>query len=300
MDLIRSIEIFMRCAERGSFSKAARELNKTQPAISRQIKALENELGCQLFQRTTRSLVLTYQGTQFYLKAKDILQTVSEARNLVSNEQHDISGTLKIAAPVAFGCREVIPLLWPFKHQYPDIRFDIMLADHYIDLVEEGVDLSIRLGTLSDSTLKARRIGAASRYLVASPDYLQRQGIPTDLEQLQQHTLIQFSLLRTPNKWVFTRNKKRFELVVSGDLRINNADGILQALLAHQGIALVPQWLVASAIKNQQLQCLLTEYTAMPFDLHIVFPPGRFAPKAVKLMSDYLVTELRRTWILPS
>lgn len=293
MDLLKSIEVFMRCAERGSFSKAAIALNKTQPAVSRQIRELEQELGCQLFQRTTRSLTLTEQGTRFYVKSKDIVQSVNEARNLVSTEQRGLSGILKVAAPMAFGVREIIPKLWPFKQQYPDIRFDIMLADHYIDLVEEGVDLSIRLGSLTDSTLKARRIGAVSRHLVASPEYIGHSGTPDNLDALQQHALIQFSLLRIPNKWVFLHKQKRIELTVSGDLRINNADGMLDALLAGQGIALVPIWLVKNELANGKLISILPDFEPEPFDLHIVFPPGKFAPKAVKVFSDYLLEELK-------
>ena len=203
-DLIALIRTFVRVVEAGSFTAVAQELNTSQPTISRHIAALEEQLGALLFQRTTRALTLTDDGRVLYEQARQALDSVQQALNAVGRRRGAPSGTLRLACPVVFGRLHLVPRLNAFLSRYPEVSVDLIMNDGFTDLVEEGIDLAVRIGDITDPSLIARRIGMTRRVTVVSPAYLAARGEPSRPEDLIHHECIVYSRLATGNRWEFS------------------------------------------------------------------------------------------------
>ncbi|GAB4382211.1 MAG: LysR family transcriptional regulator [Elainellaceae cyanobacterium] len=292
MDRIACMKSFVRTVETGSFSAVARELDTTQPTISKQIAALEEYLDVQLLIRSTRAVSLTDAGARFYEQCQRVLEAVSEAESSVGQRQKP-AGVLRVSSPVAFGQLQIVPRLKAFLDRYPDIKIDLLITDQFVDLVEEGVDLAIRIGNVQDTSLITRRIGTTRRITVAHQSYFDRAGEPQTPEDLIQHNCIVYTRLVTGNEWHFESSKGPIKVTVGGNIQANNSVAIREAVFAGLGIAVAPIWLFGDAMHHGNLRVILKVYQPVPLPIHAVYRRGRFIPAKVRCLIDFLSSEFK-------
>jgi DNA-binding transcriptional LysR family regulator len=292
MDRIDCIKSFVRVVETGSFSAVARELQTTQPTISKQIAALEEYLGVQLLMRSTRSLNLTDEGTHFYEHCQQVLEVLAEAEASVGRRQTP-SGLLRVSCPVAFGQFQIVPRLKLFLDRYPDIKIDLIMSDRFSDLIEEGVDLAIRIGNIQDNSLITRRIGVTRRITVGALSYFQQAREPEVPEDLTHHNCIVYTQLSTVNEWHFQGRQGDVKVAVSGNFQANNSTAVREAVLSGLGIAVSPIWLFGDILPQGTLKVVLQDYQPTPLPIYAVFRRGRFRPAKVRCFIDFLADELR-------
>lgn len=288
MDVLLSMSIFRRVAETENFSEVAREMGISQPTVSKQVAALEKHLDAKLINRSTRQLSLTDVGKQYYSQCVHILDEIIESESSIRDQQFLPRGLLRINTPVTFGELNIVPHLWQFLSEYPDLKVDLVMDDRYVDLVKDGVDVAIRVGPMTDSTLIARKIGDSPRVTVASPEYLAANGEPKKPQDLTTHNCIVYMLLATLNEWHFTGPQGKETIRVSGRFSVNNPRVIRNAVLANQGIAVTPLWLIGDCIKSGQVKVILDQYIPTPLEIHAVYPERRFVPVKVRCLIDYL------------
>ena len=292
MDRLAAMSMYVRVVETGSFSAVAREMNTTQPTVSKNIAELENWLGAKLLNRSTRSLHLTEAGSDYYERCLSILLDVEEAEQNIGQLQTQAKGSLRINTVVAFGRLHIMPLLGDFLQLYPDIKIEILLNDRVIDLVEEGVDLAIRMGPLADSSLIAKKLTACSMVTVATADYLNKQGRPKHPSDLKQHNCILYNGRDNYRQLDYLENGELFHVRVDGNISSNNSEAIRGALLSSYGIALVPKWLVGDALMDGRLEAVLSEFSPQEHDIFAVYPPGRHLPSKARLFLDFLAEKI--------
>ncbi len=292
MDRISAMQLFRRVVESGSFSAVSRELNISQPTVSKQVAALEEYLETKLLNRSTRQLNLTDAGQRYYQRCCQILDEVSDAEAELRQQQDLATGTLRISVPIAAGRMKILPCLWKFFDQHPNLTLDMHFDDHYVDLVKQGIDVAIRIGELSDSSLIARKICSVPRYTVASPAYLEEYGEPETIEALQNHSCIVYSLLATRNEWHFNSDAGKEKVTVQGRFLSNSPDAIRQAALKGKGIAVILGWLVEEDIKKGKLKIVLKDYVPTALDLNAVYLQRYLMPAKLKLLLDYLQSVL--------
>jgi DNA-binding transcriptional LysR family regulator len=291
-DTLALISTFLRVVEVGSFSAVAEERDTSQPTISRQIAALESHLGCLLFQRTTRSLSLTDDGRVFYEHALRTAETLKEAETSVGRQRGKPSGNLRIGSAVVFGRLHLVPRLPRFMQRYPEINIDLSMNDGFTDLIEENLDLAIRVGVVTDQNLVAKPIGITHRVLVATPEYLKKWGVPKTPEDLAKHLCIVYSRLAAGSKWTFESEGGTIDVPVAGRFRVNNTEGVRAAVLQSLGIGFVPVWhFVENEIAKKRLVVLLKDYQPTPQPINAVYPSRRFLSPKVRVMIDYLAQE---------
>lgn len=276
MDRLRLMETFVRVVETGNFSAVAREAFTTQSAISKQVQALEAQIGTRLLVRSTRSHSLTEAGQLYYERCRQVLDTLEEARIEVHRAEHEISGVLRVSAPVAFGRLHIVPRLLAFYAQYPKIRVDLQLDDNFVDLVAAGIDVAFRVGELKDSRLVARRIGTAHRATLASPAYLARHGEPRHPNELLQHNCLVYTGLATINEWGYLdEDERRLTVRVSGNFQSNSSEAIRQAACDGLGISYSPLWSYGEDIRAGRVKPILTGFLPPPLPLNVIFQPAR-------------------------
>ncbi len=293
MDSLNAMEVFVRVVQAGSFSEAARNLNRTPSAVSKQVSRLEDRLGARLINRTTRRLGLTEEGSAFFERAQRILTDVEEAEQAVSHLHGAPRGTLKLNAPVVFGHAHIAPLLPKYLALYPEMRVDLSTNDRYVDLLEEGLDLVIRIGELSDSSLIARKLAVTRRVVVASESYLKARGIPARPGDLSEHNCLVFLYRAVRNVWQFDGPEGAESVEVKGDIETNSIEVILELLLAGHGIALMPTWLVGEYLQSGRLTQVLHGYAAPDAQIYAVYPPGRHLSPKVRSFVDFLVQHFK-------
>jgi DNA-binding transcriptional LysR family regulator len=291
-DIVTLFRTFTRTVEAGSFTAVARELNASQPTISRQIALLEDYLGCLLFQRTTRRLTLTDDGRVLYDHARRTLESIAEAESAVGRRRGKPSGRLKLACSGVFGRLHVIPRLPRFRARYPDIEIGLVMSDSFADLVEEGIDLAIRIGEPRESGLTARRIGTTRRVVVASPAYLKNRPILERPEDLRGHDCIVYDRLLTGASWTFSTPEGPQVIPVDGPIHVNNTEAVRSCILEGLGIGYVPSWqFVDGEIEDGHLVVLLREYEAPVQPISAVYPSRRYLPPKVRAAIDYFAAE---------
>lgn len=301
MDTLRSMHYLVRAIERGSLSAVAREQGTTQPTVSKVLDALERNLGVRLLERSTSGLAPTEQGMRFYERAKIVLEefenAVAEARGLTEQA----AGLLRINAPVALGQFRLNGLVQQFLALYPDIDIELILNDRFVDLVEEGVDIALRLGDSLPPQVIARRIATSRRILVASPDYLKRRGRPRQPADLVRHDYIRFAWaaggdaieLHDVGKGNGNgSNNASVTVRTSGRYRVNNAIAIRESLAMGSGVGLCPAWLVHDLIESRQLVRVLPDWSASPQELNLLYPSRRYLPLRGKLFMDFIGSHL--------
>ena len=286
MDRLTAMQTFVRVVESGSFSAVARETSTTQSGVSKQVAALERQLGAQLLSRTTRSLALTEAGERYFAQARRLVAEIAEAESELRQGEQQLNGWLRVAASVGYGRLKLMPLVKTFLAAHPNVKIDLKLNDGFIDLVEGGIDVAIRIGELADSSLIASRIGTTKRVLIASSAYLNSlpKGlkVPREPQDLLQHNCIVYSELATQNAWTFTAgphasedNGSQVTILSQGNLQTNSSEVIRASVLSGMGIGYSPTWLFEDVIESGDLQILLPDWLTPALPIHIVSPPQR-------------------------
>ncbi|NIM40566.1 MAG: LysR family transcriptional regulator [Hydrogenophaga sp.] len=302
MDRLTGMQVFVRVVERGSFSAVARELGSTQGAVSKQVAALERTLGARLLSRTTRSLALTDEGERYFERARRLVAEVEEAEAELRDGTLHLKGWLRVAASVAFGRLCIMPLLPEFLRLHPEVRVDLRLDDGFVDLVEEGVDVAVRIGELPDSSLVARRVGTTVRRVYAAPEYLSRVGAagsPREPLDLLAHECIVYTGLATRHHWSFTAGQGASQppgtqqtVGVTGRLQCNNSEVVREAVLAGLGVAHTPCWLFGAEALNHQVIELLPGWYSPDLPIHLVSPAQRRQSAKVRAFGDHVAARL--------
>jgi DNA-binding transcriptional LysR family regulator len=276
MDRLREMEMFVRVIESGSFSAAARDLNMGQPAVSKTIASLEDRLGVRLLTRSTRKLSATEAGTAFYERAIRAIGEANEAEAAAQGAGAGLEGRLRISVPVTFSRLHLVPKLGSFLDAHPRVQLELVMDDRMVDLVAENIDVGLRMGVLSDSALKARKIGLAERLVVASPPYLARRGVPRTPADLLEHDGIIYGQSSGGQEWLFRRGTSETSVYLRTRLKLSAAEGVREAVLAGQGFAIASRWMFAPELKSGEVVSILDEWTLPAMDLWVIYPSGRF------------------------
>ncbi|MBD1585564.1 LysR family transcriptional regulator [Pseudomonas typographi] len=289
-DPFRGIAVFMQVVQAGSFTLAAERLDMSKSGVAKSIARLEATLGVRLFQRTTRRLSLTEQGRQFGDGCLRALAELEGAQALVTTQRQELAGRLRVDLPVVFGRRWVLPALLEIAAKHPALELDVSLTDRRVDLVEDGIDLVIRIGPLQDSaTLVAKSLGVQQAVLVAHPDYLARHGQPQTPDDLHRHACITFGSGGQARPWHFLdRHGRSQPLAVRGRLGLNHSEAILDAALAGHGIALLSDWLLAEHLAAARLTRVLPEARTQGFPIHAVWQKNLHVLAKVRRVVDEL------------
>ncbi len=289
MDTLTAMSYFRRVVEARSFSTVARELNTTQPTISKHVAELERKLKTKLLNRSTRQLNLTEPGMVYYKHCIRILDDVAESEASISEGFASVSGTLRITAPFMFGRLFIAPLLWEFQQRHPDVCIEFIMSDSYTDLLKEGIDLAFRSGSLSDSSLIARKLGPCpEQVVVASPAYLEKYGEPKTPADLKDHACLVHALMTPTEEWEFIGPQGKIAQKIQTKFVSNNRDTLVAAALADQGLTIALLWSVTNEIKNGRLKRLLPEYTTYATDFYAIYPERFYVPQKVRLLRDHI------------
>ncbi|PZO13571.1 MAG: LysR family transcriptional regulator [Leptolyngbya foveolarum] len=299
MDQLAAMRSFVKTVDAGGFSEAARQMNLAVSSVTRQINSLEKLLNTQLLYRSTRSVTLTPLGQKYYNRAVKILQDVEEAR-LCITEQTDIPhGLLRVGLPVVFGQLHIAPLLAEFLSRYPDIQLDLQLSDRLSNLVEEELDLVIRVGNLerSSSNLVLRKLASYTRLVCGSPNYFEQHGKPKLPNDLAQHNCLLFAYAAGYSIWQFQQAGKTYDVRVRGAICANNSALLRQACIDGTGIILMPTWLTGEDIRSGRLQTVLTDFQVQPqaevdSGIYALYLPNRRHSLRVKVFIDFLKEQL--------
>jgi DNA-binding transcriptional LysR family regulator len=293
-DRLQELTVFVRAAESGSFSRAARELGLSQPSVSRIIGELEARLGVKLLLRTTRRITVTDAGALFLDRAREILAEIEDAEDAARGVD-SLRGIIRLALPVIYGTREIIPRLPRFLAAHPLLRVEMAVADERQDLVAEGADVAIRLGELNDSVFGARKLETLQRMVVASPVYLKARGTPKTPADLASHDCIFGPGNFGRDSWSFSRNGSETSVDVRGRIHTNSGPGVFASVMAGLGIALASTVMFKAELKAGALVPLLRGYTLAPVDVHAVFPGGPRPSLKVRALVDFLAQEMKQS-----
>ncbi len=291
-DRLQELAVFVRAAESGSFSRAARELGLSQPSVSRIISELEARLGVTLLLRTTRRITVTDAGNLFLDRAREILAEIEDAEDAARGIDL-LRGTIRLVLPVVYGTREIIPRLAKFLTLHPLLQVEMSVADHRQDLVAEGADVAIRMGELDDSVFGARKLATLQRMLVASPAYLKARGTPKTPADLASHDCIFGPRNFGRESWSFSRNGTEMSVDVRGRVRTDSGPGVFASVVAGMGIAMVSPVMAGPELKAGALMQLLRSYKLSSIDVHAIFPGGPRPSTKVRALVDFLVQELK-------
>ncbi len=297
LDRIAGMEVFARIAAIGSLSGAARALGMSQTMATKHMGALEDRLGVKLLHRTTRKITLNEAGRRYLESVERILSELSEADAMAAAERMEVSGTLRVNAPVSFGVREIVPLLAELSDLHPALSVDLGLSDRTVDLVEEGWDVAIRIGKIVDQTLMARRIARCRMLVTASPSYFAKRSTPTSLSQLGSHNCLGYTLSSSvgPDRWRFGLDGSII-VPVTGNLHANNGDALVAAALAGQGIIYQPTFLVGDEIRAGRLVPLSLDQPPMELPgVFAVYSSNRRPPAKVRAFIDFLAGKFAPT-----
>jgi len=292
MDKLKALQTVVHIAELGSLTAAAAAQGQSLPAVVRQLAALEAQLGVRLFQRSTRRVALTADGRSYLARARDILAAVADADASLQAGQATVQGPLCVTAPVLFGEQHVAALVAQFALQYPGVDLRLLLLDRFVNLVDEGVDVAIRIGELEDSSLIAQRLGAVRHCVVASPAWLRRHGTPTHPDALRTLECISYTD-EAHGDWLFQDGGRRLRVPARGRLRFNHPGAALQACLAGAGVGLFLHYQVADALAQRRLRLLLPGWERPPQPVHWVLPQARQRPARVQAFLDLITPALR-------
>jgi DNA-binding transcriptional LysR family regulator len=289
MDRLGTMEAFAAVVEAGSFSAAAQRLRSSKSLVSRQIAALEAELGARLFHRTTRSLTLTEEGRGYHAQVVQILGDIAEANRSVTVLGAAPRGRLRINAPMSFGYLHLAPAVPDFLALYPEVEIDLTMSDRFVDLIDEGVDLAVRLGRLGDSSLVARKLAPIRRVVCASPAYLAAHGTPQTPDDLKHHQCLCYSNMSMSDEWRFTRRDgTAWPVEVHGRLRADNGDALREAALKDLGLVQLPSFIIGRDLQAATLVSVLTDYLAQDANIYAVYPHTRHLSPKVRAFIDFL------------
>ena len=299
MDRIDALRTFVRVMETGSFTQAANDLGLGQPAVSKRVALLEAEFRCRLFVRNTRRLRPTPEAERILEIARDIVAAFERAGAPTRTLSPRPSGTLRMSVPTSFGRAFFRDTIAEYMRRYPEVRLDLRFSEQFVDLVETGTELAIRVGTLQSSSLVARRIGSISRYLVASPDLLLRFLVPLLPDDLHRLPCVTYSRFSPKDQWTFEAETGRHVVDIAPAMTCDDADVMAEAALAGLGAAVLPAWCVHDDLAAGRLVHLLPEFAVPPLPLHLVYPDARWLSHRARLFRD-LVIERADAFVEPA
>ncbi|GGC69709.1 LysR family transcriptional regulator [Undibacterium terreum] len=288
MDQFKQLSTFAEVATRGSLSSAARAEGVAPAMIGRRLDALEERLGVKLLQRTTRKIALTNEGTAFLEDCQRILAELEEAETAVSERSARASGQLTVSAPAGFGRQHVAPLVPSFLTEHRDVKLTLSLNDRVVDLIGEGIDVAIRIASLTDSNLIGVKLADNKRVVVASPAYIKRHGTPGSLDELSNHNCLAFSSDGSQRGWTFRQNGKNVTLKVEGNMVCNDGEVLHDWAISGKGLAWRSMWEVGSEIESGKLVTVLDEFTAPGNDIYAIFAQRRHLPLRIRAFVDFL------------
>ena len=294
MDRLEAAGIFVDVAERGSFAATARRLNRSPAAVTRAVADLEDRLGVRLLNRTTRAVSLTEAGERFLIGARRLLADFEEIERAAAGEGTAPRGELRITAPIVFGRLHVLPLLMEFLGRFPDVSTALTLVDRPVDLVEEGFDVAVRIGTLAESSAIATRVGAVRQVVVAAPAYLDQHGTPRVTADLAAHTVIAFSGMSAADRWIFRDGSNEKAVAIKPRLVVTTAEAAIDAASAGFGVTRVLSYQAANAIAAGSLLRVLTDDEGPDLPIHLLYPGGRHPAPKLRAFLDFCVARLRR------
>ena len=292
MDRLAAMQAFVRVVEAGSFSAAARALNMGQPAISKTVAQLEARLGVRLLMRSTHGLAPTEAGQSFYERAKRSIEEADEAEAVARGAGKGLIGRLRISAAVTFARLHIVPHLPKFLAAHPGLTLDVVLDDRIIDLIEEGVDIALRMGPLADSTsLSARKLASGPHHVLGTPAYFTRSGVPATPAELAGHAAVIYTA-EGAGTWCFRQGAAEVSVTVSGPLRMNAAEGVRAAVLADMGLTITSAWMFSPELESGAVQRVLTDWSLPPIDLWAVYPTGRMPSAKARAFAAFVEAEL--------
>ena len=291
MDRLAAMQIFVRVAEAGSFTAVAAQMNVARSAITRQIAALEAHLGVKLMARSTRRLSLTSAGASYLEQCRDILDRIAGAEGDLAGERQTLRGTIRTTVPLSFGLLHLTPLILEFSKDHPDIHIDLDFNDRRVNLIEEGMDLGLRITRRLPETTVARRLTVCRSVVVASPDYLRRHGEPRHPDELTQRACLAYSLT-SRSSWTFLVDGMPHAVEISGPISANNGNALQEAAIQGMGIVFQPTFIAAEAIRQGKLVPILRKFPIPALDMFAVFPGTRFVPQRVRAFVDFLAEQL--------
>ncbi|ASP33384.1 LysR family transcriptional regulator [Labrenzia sp. VG12] len=296
MDKIETMRAFVAVAQDQSFTAAGKRLGLSTKLVSKYVQHLESQLKTQLFNRTTRSVSLTDVGTAYLERCRPILDQMDELDDLVREKQGALAGPIRLTAPTGFGSTKLTEALIPFLQAHPNVELDMKLTDSRVSVVEEGLDLAVRIGALRDSALIARKLADMPLVLSASPDYLNRNGRPRSPEALATHTCLVNSNQMEPNIWRFYRSGKEHVVRMQGAVTSNSPAALAQMAIGGLGIAMSPFYPVETALREGQLERVLPDYATDTYGVYALYPPNRHLTRRLRALIDHLAAEFSARW----
>lgn len=292
MDLLTSMRVFATVAGTGSFTQAAERLDLSRAMVSKHVATLEAHLGARLLNRTTRRLSLTESGAAYYERCQQILSDIEEAEAAAGQLTSAPRGTLKITMPLAYGLHRLGELVAEYTRLNPAVKLDISLNDRYADLVEEGFDLAVRIGTLPDSSLIARKLGATLSVVCASPGYLEKYGTPEQPADLARHSCLGYTYTGSGTEWRLSHDGRDETIPITGAIRANNGDMLRLAAVNGAGLILQPLFIVEEDLRSGRLVQVLEQYTSSQYGIYAVYPSRKHLSAKVRTFVDFLVAHL--------
>ncbi len=292
MGQLEDMTIFVRIVEAGGIGKAAEQLNMAKSAVSRRLVALETRLNSKLLNRTTRKSNLTDTGLNYYHKAINILDDVSELNTQVSGTNKGLEGTLRLALPLSFGIMHLTPLIDEFKQLHPKLSLKIDFSDRHVDLIEESYELAVRIATLKDSSLQARKLSTVEHVLCASPSYLEKHGIPKDIQQLADHQLLQYGINNRQSLQLINPQQQLQEIEFNPQISANNGVFLEKMAIAGHGIIYMPRFIVYQSLRQKVLVPILEDHQLPINHVYAVYPQNRFLSQRARLFIDFLAQKL--------
>ena len=292
VDLLTSMHIFTHVVEANGFTAASARLGLSRAAVSKHIAQLETHLGGQLLQRTTRRVSLTDVGQSYYERCKQILEDVADAECLVTGLNTEPRGSLRLNVPMSFGIKQIAPLLNRITTHYPQLSIDLSLSDRLVDVVEEGYDLVIRIATLKESNLIARRLALCRHIICAAPGYLDQHGRPVTAEDLAHHSCLRYAYTKNSNEWRVFKNRVEHRVRIKGPLLVNNGEALCVAAEHGAGITLLPTFIAGESIRKGKLEVVLPDYDCQQLGIYAVYSSRRHQSAKVRALIDFLASEI--------
>ena len=295
MDALTDIAVFVRVVERGSFTLAAGDLGLSRAVVSKYLSRLEERLGARLLHRTTRRLSLTEAGAALFEASRGALERIEDAEAAVARLQSKPRGRLRVSAPMSFGILHLGPAIADFARAYPEVTLDVQFDDRFVNLVEESIDVAVRIGALTDSSLVARKLATTRAVACAAPAYLQEFGEPEAPEDLASHNCLIYSYLATTNVWRFAApDGREIPVAVNGTLRTNNGIVLAEAAVAGHGILITPTFYVGPLLRAGKLRQILARYKLKELGIHALYPQRAHVPPKVRVFVDFLAQRFGR------
>jgi len=293
MDKLHAMTVFVQIVDKGSLTKAAESIGTSLPSVVRMLAALEDSLGVRLLNRTTRRISLTQEGRHYLARCRSILAEIDEAESELTSQRQELRGGLRVTAPMLFGHLHVTPIVSAFVRRYKNTSVELLLLDRVINVVEEGVDVAIRIGQLPDSSLIAISVGHIRRQVCASPEYLKERGIPQEPNDLIKHDCLRLTGLSPNAVWTFHHKGKIIPVPVTGQFVCNQAAATIDACVDGLGVSTFLSYQIASLVAQKKLCVILENYEPPPIPLSIVYPHAKLLSARVRVFSEWVAESLR-------